>query len=163
MNDWRVVYSRQAQKDAKKLSSSGLKPKAQKLLAVLQENPCMVPPRYEKLVGCDSRRITIQHRLGLRSPRRRTRRARLTYVVALRVNYFSSSTPPTSDNDDPWPGSVHRQRNRDHEDRSQNRNTQNCSSFHVLTFRRREFQTAPDLHGFRLHCKAFRRPLVSVL
>jgi len=67
VNDWRVVYSRQAQKDAKKLSSSGLKTKAQKLLAVLQENPYMVPPRYEKLVGdlvgCYSRRINIQHRL----------------------------------------------------------------------------------------------------
>ncbi len=64
---WQVVYTKQAQKDAKKLVSSGLKPKAQKLLAVLKSNPYQTPPPYEKLVGnlfgVYSRRINIQHRL----------------------------------------------------------------------------------------------------
>ena len=64
---WRVVFSKQATKDAKKLSSSGLKPKAQALINLLEENPFAAPPRYERLVGdlsgmC-SRRINIQHRL----------------------------------------------------------------------------------------------------
>ena len=64
---WRVVYTKQAQKDAKKLSAAGLKLKAQKLLAVLSENPFQNPPPYEKLVGdlagAYSRRINIKHRL----------------------------------------------------------------------------------------------------
>lgn len=64
---WRVVYTKQAQKDAKKLSAAGLKPKAQKLLAILSENPFQNPPPYEKLVGdlvgAYSRRINIKHRL----------------------------------------------------------------------------------------------------
>lgn len=64
---WTLVYSRQAQKDAKKLAASGLKKKAQDLLALLAEDPFATPPRYEKLVGdiagCYSRRINIQHRL----------------------------------------------------------------------------------------------------
>lgn len=67
MSNWRLVYSRQAQKDAKKLASSGLKPKAQRLLDVIADDPFANPPRYEKLVGdlagCYSRRINIQHRL----------------------------------------------------------------------------------------------------
>lgn len=66
-NAWRLVYSRQAQKDAKKLGSSGLKKKAQELLDVVADDPFANPPRYEKLVGnlagCYSRRINIQHRL----------------------------------------------------------------------------------------------------
>ncbi len=57
----------QAQKDAKRLASSGLKQRAQGLLDVLAEDPLGTPPRYEKLVGdlagCYSRRINIQHRL----------------------------------------------------------------------------------------------------
>lgn len=61
------VYSGQAQKDAKKLASSGLKKKTQDLLDILAEDPFATPPRYEKLVGnlagCYSRRINIQHRL----------------------------------------------------------------------------------------------------
>jgi len=64
---WRVVYTKQAQKDAKKLSASGLKSKAQKLLSVLSENPYQNPPPFEKLVGdlagAYSRRINIKHRL----------------------------------------------------------------------------------------------------
>lgn len=64
---WRIVYTRQAQKDAEKISASGLKPKAQALLTLLEENPYQSPPRLEKLVGdlagVYSRRINIQHRL----------------------------------------------------------------------------------------------------
>lgn len=67
MSDWTLVYSRQAQKDARKLASSGLKTKAQRLLELIAEDPFATPPRYEKLVGdlagCYSRRINIQHRL----------------------------------------------------------------------------------------------------
>mgnify|MGYP003447021618 CR=1 FL=1 len=64
---WRLYFTRQAQKDAKKLASSGLKPKAQELLDILREDPFAIPPSYEKLMGdlsgAYSRRITIQHRL----------------------------------------------------------------------------------------------------
>jgi len=64
---WTVVFTKQAQKDAKKLASAGLKPKAQELLQILQANPFHTPPRFEKLVGdlagASSRRINIQHRL----------------------------------------------------------------------------------------------------
>ena len=64
---WKLVYTKQAQKDAKKLSSAGLKNKAQSLLDILSENPYKSPPPYEKLVGnlagACSRRINIQHRL----------------------------------------------------------------------------------------------------
>ena len=64
---WQVVFTKQAQKDARNLSSAGLKEKAQLLLAVLAENPFQTPPPYEKLVGdlagAYSRRINIQHRL----------------------------------------------------------------------------------------------------
>ena len=67
MTTWRVVYSRQAQKDAKKIANSGLKPKAAALLQVIAEDPFATRPRYEKhvgdLSGCYSRRINIQHRL----------------------------------------------------------------------------------------------------
>ncbi|MGL4178645.1 MAG: Txe/YoeB family addiction module toxin [Dermatophilaceae bacterium] len=67
MSRWTLVYSRQAQKDAKKLATSGLKTKAGQLLDVLADDPLRTPPRYEKLVGdlagCYSRRINIQHRL----------------------------------------------------------------------------------------------------
>ena len=64
---WQVVYTKQAQKDAKKLASSGLKEKAKELLRVVEINPFQNPPPYEKLVGdlagAYSRRINIQHRL----------------------------------------------------------------------------------------------------
>lgn len=64
---WKVVYTKQAQKDARKLAQSGLKAKAAKLLGILQENPYQTPPAYEKLVGdltgAYSRRINIQHRI----------------------------------------------------------------------------------------------------
>ena len=64
---WKLIYTKHAQKDAKKLSASGLKPKAQQLLDILAENPFQNPPPYEKLVGdltgAYSRRINIKHRL----------------------------------------------------------------------------------------------------
>lgn len=64
---WRLVYARQAQKDAKKLAASGLKEKAAELLRIVQIDPFQNPPPYEKLVGdlagAYSRRINIQHRL----------------------------------------------------------------------------------------------------
>ncbi len=64
---WDLVFTKQAQKDAKKLSSAGLRPKAEALLEVLRKNPFQNPPPYEKLVGdlagAYSRRINIQHRL----------------------------------------------------------------------------------------------------
>ncbi len=65
--NWRLVYTKQAQKDAKKLAAAGLKPKAEGLLQVLANDPFQAPPPFEKLVGdltgAFSRRINIQHRL----------------------------------------------------------------------------------------------------
>ncbi len=65
---WRILYTKQAQKDAERLASAGLKAKAQELLDLLAEDPFRSPPPYEKLVGdlrgAFSRRINIQHRLG---------------------------------------------------------------------------------------------------
>ena len=67
MVSWGLVYTKQAQKDAKKLASSNLRDKAQTLLDIIQINPFQNPPPYEKLVGdlegAYSRRINIQHRL----------------------------------------------------------------------------------------------------
>ena len=64
---WAIVYTKQAQKDAKKLASSNLKLQAQRLLGIIAKNPFQIPPPYEKLVGdlagAYSRRINIQHRL----------------------------------------------------------------------------------------------------
>lgn len=64
---WQLIYTRQAQKDARKLAESGLKDKALALLKLLENNPFQNPPPYEKLVGdlagAYSRRINIQHRL----------------------------------------------------------------------------------------------------
>jgi len=64
---WTVVFTRQAQKDAKKLAGAGLRAKAEELLEILKDNPFQRPPSYHKLVGdlagAYSRRINIQHRL----------------------------------------------------------------------------------------------------
>jgi hypothetical protein len=64
---WVVVYAKQALKDAKKVKASGLKDKAQALLALLESDPFQNPPPFEKLVGdlsgAYSRRINIKHRL----------------------------------------------------------------------------------------------------
>jgi toxin YoeB len=64
---WKVVFTKQAQRDARKLAASGLKAKAEELLAVLREDPWRSPPPFEKLLGdfsgAYSRRVNIQHRL----------------------------------------------------------------------------------------------------
>jgi len=64
---WRLVYTRQAEKDAKKIAASGLRSKAEEIVQILRENPFQTPPPFEKLVGdlagAYSRRINIHHRL----------------------------------------------------------------------------------------------------
>ena len=64
---WQLVFTKQAQKDAKRLSAAGLRPKVEKLLDIIQESPYQIPPPYERLIGdlagAISRRINIQHRL----------------------------------------------------------------------------------------------------
>lgn len=67
MSNYRLVFTKQAQKDAKKVAQRGLRPKAEQLLLILSKDPYQTPPFYEKLVGdldgVYSRRINIQHRL----------------------------------------------------------------------------------------------------
>lgn len=67
MVGWKLVYTKQAQKDAKKLSAAGLRPKAEALLEIIENDPFRNPPPFEKLVadleGAYSRRINIKHRL----------------------------------------------------------------------------------------------------
>lgn len=67
VTEWKMVYTKQAQKDAKKIEGSGLKSRVVKLLTILKVDPYKNPPPYEKLVGnltgAFSRRINIQHRL----------------------------------------------------------------------------------------------------
>ncbi len=67
MVKWKLLYTKQAQKDAKKLAASGLKPKALEILKILDTDPFQVPPPYEKLLGdlsgAYSRKINIQHRI----------------------------------------------------------------------------------------------------
>lgn len=67
MVSWKLIYTKQAQKDAKKLSAAGLRPKAETILEILKNNPFQISPPFEKLVGdlkgAYSRRINIQHRL----------------------------------------------------------------------------------------------------
>jgi len=64
---WQLVYTRQAQKDAKNIAAAGLRPKAEQLLSLIRDDPFRNPPRFEKLVGdlagAYSRRINLQHRL----------------------------------------------------------------------------------------------------
>ncbi len=84
---WQLVYTKQAQKDAKKLSAAGLRPKAEELLAILEKNPFQNPPPYEKLVGdlagAYSRRINIQHRLVYQV----LRESRAVKVIRLWTHY----------------------------------------------------------------------------
>jgi toxin YoeB len=65
--NWTLLYTKQAQKDARKLAAGGLKNRAEKLLQIIEQNPFLNPPPSEKLVGdlagACSRRINIQHRL----------------------------------------------------------------------------------------------------
>ena len=67
VKQWRIVYTKQAQKDARKIAAAGLKGKTERLLRILSENPYQTHPPYEKLIGdlfgAYSRRINIQHRL----------------------------------------------------------------------------------------------------
>ena len=67
MVNWKLVYTKQASKDAKKLSATGLRPKAEAILEIIKKNPFETPPPYEKLVGdlsgAYSRRLNIQHRI----------------------------------------------------------------------------------------------------
>ena len=67
MSRWRLVFTKQAQRDAKKIANSGLREKAQSLLSIVAEDPFQSPPPFEKLVGdlagTFSRRINIQHRM----------------------------------------------------------------------------------------------------
>ena len=67
MVKWRIVYTRQAQRDARKIAAAGLRQKAEKLLETLSKNPFQTPPPFEKLIGdlsgAYSRRINIQHHL----------------------------------------------------------------------------------------------------
>jgi Txe/YoeB family toxin of toxin-antitoxin system len=67
VSGWQVVYTKQAQKDARKLAVAGLRPKAEALLEIIARDPFQIPPPYEKLIGdlagAYSRRINIQHRL----------------------------------------------------------------------------------------------------
>ena len=64
---WRVVFTKQAQKDANRIAAAGLRSKAERLLDILREDPYKIPPTFEKLLGdltgAYSRRINIQHRL----------------------------------------------------------------------------------------------------
>lgn len=67
MVSWKLVYTKQAQKDAVKIAQSGFKSQAERILEILKVNPYQNPPRYEKLIGdlagAYSRRINIQHRI----------------------------------------------------------------------------------------------------
>jgi toxin YoeB len=64
---WKLIFTKMAQKDAKKIKQAGLRPQVESLLSIIQKNPFQNPPSYEKLVGDLSgaylRRINIQHRL----------------------------------------------------------------------------------------------------
>jgi toxin YoeB len=84
---WNLVYTNQAQKDAKKLSSSGLRDKAVELLEIIRRNPYQNPPSYEKLIGdlsgAISRRINIHHRLVYQV----YEKARTVKVIAMFSHY----------------------------------------------------------------------------
>ena len=87
MKGWRVVFTHQAAKDARKLKRAGLKPKAEVLLAILVADPFQSPPPFEKLVGdlagSFSRRINIQHRLVYQV----LRRERIVKVLRMWTHY----------------------------------------------------------------------------
>lgn len=93
---WQLVYTKQAQRDAKKLVSSGLRSKTEGLLTLIAENPFQNPPPYEKLVGdlagAYSRRINIQHRL-VYQVRERERVECSPPLDPLRIVHPSSSQP----------------------------------------------------------------------
>lgn len=84
---WKLVFTRQAAKDAKKLARSELKPKAEALLEILRGDPFQSPPPFEKLVGdlegAFSRRINIQHRLVYQV----LRRERVVKIIRMWTRY----------------------------------------------------------------------------
>lgn len=87
MTPWRIVFTPQAGKDAKKLKRSGLKSKAEALLDILRANPFQSPPPLEKLVGdldgAFSRRINIHHRLVYQV----LRRERIVKIIRMWTHY----------------------------------------------------------------------------
>lgn len=87
MSGWRVVFTPQAAKDAKKLRRSGLKPKAEALIEILRGDPFQSPPPFEKLVGdlvgACSRRINIHHRLVYQV----LRREKVVKVIRMWTHY----------------------------------------------------------------------------
>jgi Txe/YoeB family toxin of toxin-antitoxin system len=87
VNAWRIVFTPQAVKDAKKLRRSGLKPKAEALIEILRADPFQSPPPFEKLVGdlagAFSRRINIHHRLVYQI----LRRERIVKVIRMWTHY----------------------------------------------------------------------------
>ena len=74
---WKLVFTRQAQRDAKKLQAAGLRPRAEKLLDLLKENPFCTPPPFEKLLG-------YVRPLGYRSPRVSIDKGRSQWIMRLR-------------------------------------------------------------------------------
>lgn len=84
---WKLVYTKQAQKDAKKLSAAGLRPKAETVLDILKKNPFLKTPPFEKLVGdlagAYSRRINIKHRLVYQV----LKRSRIVKVIRMWTHY----------------------------------------------------------------------------
>ena len=91
MNNYKLIYTKQAKKDAKKVASSGLKSKVEKLLDILREDPLQDYPPYEKLVGdlagAYSRRINIQHRLVYQVYKKRKNSKSDSDVVSLRGGF----------------------------------------------------------------------------
>lgn len=87
MVTWKLVYTKQAQKDAKKLSAAGLRPKAETVLDILQKDPFLKTPPFEKLVGdlagAYSRRINIKHRLVYQV----LKRSRIVKVIRMWTHY----------------------------------------------------------------------------
>ena len=87
MVKWQLVYTSQAQRDAKKISKSGLRNKVESLLNILKEDPFQTPPRYERLLGdldgAYSRRINIQHRLVYQV----LKRERIIKVIRMWTHY----------------------------------------------------------------------------
>lgn len=87
MSPWRIVFTPQAAKDAKKLRRTGLKPKAETLLEILRTDPFQSPPPFEKLLGdlagAFSRRINIHHRLVYQI----LRRERIVKVIRMWTHY----------------------------------------------------------------------------
>jgi toxin YoeB len=90
---WNLVYTKQAQKDAKKLAASNLRDRAQALLDIIQIDPFQNPPPYEKLVGdlagAYSRRINIQHRLVYEAIESENDSENFADVDALRVAFIT--------------------------------------------------------------------------